>query len=148
MGAMPETDLYERDYFAWANETAEAIRSGEFGRIDIEALADEIAYIAREEMRSIESRLEILIGHLLKWDHQERKRTRSWAATIAIQRTRVLKLLKDSPSLWPWLSQELAATYQSAAQLAVRDTNLSIDTFPVECPYTLDEILSLKQVEL
>ncbi len=145
---MPETDLYEKDYYAWANETANAIRSGEFGKIDIDALADEVADIARKEKRSLSSRLEILISHLLKWDYQDKKRTRSWAATIAVQRSRVMKLLKDSPSLTPWLSENLAAPYQVAVQLAIRDTNLRKDSFPSDCPYTLDEILSQKVVEL
>jgi hypothetical protein len=145
---MPVTDLYEKDYYAWANETAEAIRSGEFSRIDIDALADEVADIARKEKRSLSSRLEVLIGHLLKWDYQDKKRTRSWAATIAVQRNRVMKLLKDSPSLTPWLSENLGEIYEVAVQLAVRDTNLSQDSFPPECPYTLDEILSLKRVEM
>jgi hypothetical protein len=145
---MPETDLYEKDYYAWANETADAIRSGEFGKIDKVALADEVADIAREETRSLRSRLEVLIAHLLKWDYQDKKRTRSWAATIAVQRNKVMELLKDSPSLMPWLSENLVPIYELAVQLAVRDTNQSVDSFPSVCPYTLDEILSLKRIEL
>ena len=109
----PETDLYEKDYYAWANETAAAIRSGEFCRIDTIALADEVADIARQEKRSLRSRLEVLISHLLKWDYQDKKRTRSWAAIIAVQRIRAFKLLTDSPSLTPWLSENLAAMYKS-----------------------------------
>ena len=144
----PETDLYEKDYYAWANETAAAIRSGEFCRIDTIALADEVADIARQEKRSLRSRLEVLISHLLKWDYQGTKRTRSWAAIIAVQRIRVFKLLNDSPSLTPWLSENLAAMYEVAVQLAVRDTGKSQESFPPECPYTLDEILSLKRVDL
>src|ERR1700677_211726 len=124
---MPETDLYEKDYYAWANETADAIRTGEFGKIDTVALADEVADMARKEKRSLMSRLEVLIGHLLKWDYQDRKRTNSWAATIAVQRNRVMKLLNDSPSLTPWLTENLPEIYRDAVLLAVRDTNLSKD---------------------
>ena len=144
----PETDLYEKDYYAWANETAAAIRSGEFCRIDTIALADEVADIARQEKRSLRSRLEVLISHLLKWDYQDKKRTRSWAAIIAVQRIRAFKLLNDSPSLTPWLSENLAAMYEVAVQLAVRDTGKSQDSFPPACPCTLDEILSLERVDL
>jgi hypothetical protein len=141
---MTATDLYEKDYYAWANETAQAIRSGAFNRIDTESLADEVADMARKEKRSLESRLEVLIAHLLKWDHQQGKRTRSWAASIAIQRRRTMKLLKDSPSLSPWLSGNLQDIYEGAVQLAVKDTNMREDCFPSVCPYTLDEILSSK----
>jgi hypothetical protein len=30
------TDLREKDYYAWANDTAEAIRCGAFNQIDID----------------------------------------------------------------------------------------------------------------
>jgi hypothetical protein len=142
------TDLYEKDYYAWANDTAAAIRSGAFNQIDIEALADEVADIARKEKRSLQSRLEVLISHLLKWDYQESKRTISWMGTISIQRSRVLKLLKDSPSLKPWLRDNLTEIYEDAVQLAVRDTSKRPNEFPPACPYTLDEILSTKDVNL
>jgi hypothetical protein len=143
---MAATDLYEKDYYAWANENAQAIRSGAFGQIDTEALADEVADMAREEKRSVRSRLEILINNLLKWDYQDRKRTRSWAATIDVQRSKVIELLEDSPSLAPFLSENLAAMYRTAVKLCIRDTNLSEDSFPHACPYTLDEILTGKEV--
>jgi hypothetical protein len=144
---MPETDLYEKDYYAWAQQTADAIRSGEFAKIDTDALADEVAAIAREERRLLRRQLEVLIGHLLKWDYQDKKRTGSWAATIDLQRTRVMELLKDSPSLTPWLVENLAGIYEVAVHLAVRDTNQGAESFPSVCPYTLDEILSLKRVD-
>lgn len=145
---MPEIDLYEKDYYAWANETADAIRLGEFSRIDTVALADEVADMARKEKRSLRSRLEILISHLLEWDYQDKRRTRSWAATIDLQRDRVIELMEDSPSLKPWLAENLASIYRVAVKLAVRDTNQSKDSFPPACPYTLEEILSLKPIDL
>ena len=143
---MASTDLYEKDYYAWAKETAEAIRSGAFNKIDTEALADEVAAIARQERRSLKSRLEILTCHLLKWDFQKENRTRSRAATIAIQRRKTMSLLEDSPSLFPWLTERLPEIYAGAVQLAVKDTNRPEDTFPASCPYTLDEILTTKNV--
>jgi hypothetical protein len=130
---MPETALYEKDFYAWASETAEAIRSGEFARIDAIALADEVAPLGRQERRTVRARLETLISFLLQ---------RRSPHVIATQRQRVMKLLKESPSLTPWLSENMTEIYQIAVQLAVRDTNRSHDRFPPTCPYTLDEVLS------
>jgi hypothetical protein len=131
---MPETDLYEKDYYAWANETAEAIRSGEFSKIDIDALADEVAAIGRQERRTLRSRLEILISYLLE---------RRSSSTIAVQHHRVMMVLQDSPRLKRWLEDNLAEIYQTAVHLAVRDTNRRQDRFPSTCPYTVDELLSI-----
>jgi hypothetical protein len=123
----------------------QAIRSGAFNQIDIESLA-EVADMAREEKRSLRSRAGVLIAHLLAWDYQDRKRTLNWAATIAVQRTRVMMLIEESPSLAPWLSESLPTIYHVAVQLAVKDINMSEDCFPSACPYALDEILTLKEI--
>ncbi|MBX6314645.1 MAG: DUF29 family protein [Isosphaeraceae bacterium] len=40
--------------------------------------------ITRRDRREVESRLAVLIAHLLKWTYQPRRRTRSWRATIEI----------------------------------------------------------------
>lgn len=96
-----------------------------------------MAYLAREEKRALRS---------LKWDYQRGKRTRSWAATVAIQRRSVLELLQDSPSLASWATENLADFYDGAVQLAVRETNVSEDGFPGVCPYRFEEILRGKVV--
>ena len=84
---------------------------------------------------------------MLKWDYPSGKHTRSSAATIAIQRRSILELLKDSPSLTSWASENLPDFYEGAVQLAVQESNVSEDGFPAVCPYSFDETLSGKAVE-
>ena len=43
------------------------------------------------EYDKLESALRVLLMHMLKWDHQPDKRTRSWENTIAIQRSHALQ---------------------------------------------------------
>jgi hypothetical protein len=83
----------------------------------------------------------VLIGHLLKWEYQSSSRSRSWLATIRVQRRDTLRLLKDNPSLKPYLEDALAEAYENGRDLAMGETDLPEPTFPVECPYSLTEIL-------
>jgi hypothetical protein len=50
-------------------------------------------------------------------------------------------LLKDNPSLRSYLEDALAEAYENGRNLAMGETDLAEETFPVECPYSLTEIL-------
>jgi Domain of unknown function DUF29 len=56
----------EADYARWCAEQGSLLRSGKLGAIDRENLAGEIETFGRSEKREIESRLNILLLHLLK----------------------------------------------------------------------------------
>ncbi len=77
---------YERDVVAWANEQARRLRAGEFHRLDIEHIADEIEDVGRSEKRELASRISVLMAHLLKWQYQPGRRGASWTGTIRVQR--------------------------------------------------------------
>jgi enoyl-CoA hydratase/carnithine racemase len=96
--------LYERDFAAWAEAQAEALRAGRLDALDVEHLAEEIGDLSKRERDAIESHLETLVLHLLKWRYQPDRRTRSWEATIKVARRNIAKLLRRSPSLRRGLS--------------------------------------------
>ena len=81
---------YQQDIVAWAQEQARLIRAGRFDLLDLEHIADEIDDVGKSEARELESRMAILIGHLLKYQYQPRRRSTSWALTIKEQRKRIL----------------------------------------------------------
>jgi hypothetical protein len=58
---------YEADFYAWTMEQAQLLRSGEFSELDIENIAEELESMGRSDKREIESRLTVLLAHLLKW---------------------------------------------------------------------------------
>lgn len=62
-------------------------------------LAEEIASLGRNQQNELNSRLRLLIAHLLKMDHQPDMRTPSWRTTIVVQRQAIADLLETSPSL-------------------------------------------------
>ncbi len=59
--------LYDEDFYAWSMEQARLLRAGEFSRLDIENVAEELESMGRRDKREIESRLVVLIAQLLKW---------------------------------------------------------------------------------
>ena len=65
-----KNSLYDRDFYAWANEQAALLRSGKLAEADIENIAEEIESMGRSEKRELVNRLTVLLLHLLKWQFQ------------------------------------------------------------------------------
>jgi hypothetical protein len=122
--------LYERDFYAWTQEQAALLRSGQLERLDRVHLAEEIEALGRQERRELVNRLGILLGHLLKWQFQPHLRGKSWRATLSEQRRQIQRLLKESPSLKPELAAALAEAYQDGILLVVKETPLAEDDLP------------------
>jgi hypothetical protein len=133
---------YEEDFYAWTVEQARLLRSGEFSSVDVANVAEEIESLGRSDKRLIESRLTVLLTHLLKWQMQSAMRSSSWSGTIREQRRRIEKLLQESPSLRPFVAETLAEAYSDAREDAAEETGLPETEFPAECPFTPDEVLS------
>lgn len=129
---------YETDFYAWTQEQAALLRAGQLSAIDLEHLAEEIEDMGKSEKRTLESRLEVLLMHLLKWQFQPALRSRSWELTIKDQRRRLERHLKENPSLRGRLEEVLADVYPSAAIHAERETGLEV--FPEACPYTVEHL--------
>ena len=131
---------HDNDFYAWTQEQAHLLKTGQLHQIDWQNIAEEIEDMGRSEKRQLESRLEVLIMHLLKWQFQPSLRSRSWQLTIKEQRLRLEKLLQENPSLQSNLSEVIEKVYPLAALSAERETGLSL--FPETCLYNSTEILS------
>ncbi len=132
---------YDEDFVAWASETARLLREGRFNEIDFEHLAEEVEAMAGRDKRELISRLTVLMVHLLKWQHQAGKRSRSWKSTIATQRRELKHLLEQSPSLRGVLRQSVARVYDDTLEQASIETGLSENSFLRDCPFSADQIL-------
>jgi hypothetical protein len=133
-------DLYETDFYAWTQRQVELLRKRDLNNLDIENLIEEIDSLGKQEKRELVNRLGVLVGHLLKWEYQPNRRSRSWVATIREQRYRVLKLLEENPSLKHYLPEAIAQAYQSGLALAVRETEMAFKTFPSSNSYIWEQI--------
>ena len=133
--------LYDTDFDLWLEATAKQLKDRNFQGVDLENLIEEIEAMGRSQKRELKSRTVVLIMHLLKWKYQSQKLSNSWLSTIGKQRRELMFLLEDSPSLKSLLGQEIEGYYRYAQTEAARETNISSDTFPSQCPFTTEEIL-------
>lgn len=136
-----ERVVYQKDYYGWLRENARLIREKKFSEIDAENLIEELESMGKSEKRELSSRLTILLLHLLKWQYQTVKRSTSWRNTIAVQRIDIRELLEDSPSLRSEISDKIAVAYEKAKLAAEVETGIEKGNFPVECPFSLEQIL-------
>jgi len=139
--SMPALNLYETDFHAWTQQQTTLLRSKKWSQLDLPNLIEEIESLGKQQRQELRNRLSVLIGHLLKWEYQPSYRSRSWLATLRIQRRDTSRLLKDNPSLKPYLDESLQEAYENARDLAMGETNLPEQTFPINCLYTVTEIL-------
>jgi Domain of unknown function DUF29 len=142
---MAETPIalntYETDFYAWTQEQVQLLRSEQWGQVDLPNLIEEIESLGKQQRQELRNRLSLLIGHLLKWQYQPEQRSRSWLATIRVQRRDTSRLLKENPSLKAYLDEARQEAYENAKDLAMGDTDLPAQIFPLSCTYSLDEIL-------
>lgn len=131
----------EIDHYQWLLSVAERVRQGRFTEIDCEELAEELESMGRRERHELVNRFIVLIGHLLKWQFQPEQQSSSWRGTIFEQRRQILRELKLSPSLKPFISTAIEEAYPEAVELAVRETKVSVKLLPEQCPYSLEQLL-------
>ena len=135
-------ELYDQDFFEWTLRNAELLRAGRLEEADLEHIAEEIEDIGKSERRELESRLAVLITHLLKWQAQpEHHSSLSGTATIKVQRLRLHRLLKQMPSLRRLLDEAVSEAYPEARVKAAAETRRPESSLPETCPFTAARIL-------
>jgi hypothetical protein len=135
---------YKRDFYAWTFHNADLLRNKKFEEIDIENLVEEIESMGRSNRRELISRFAVLISHLLKWQFQPIRRSKSWILTIKNQRLDIADLLQESPSLKHEIEQQFNHAYEKSILLASEQTGIDESLFPHECPYILEQCLDNK----
>src|ERR1700761_3439923 len=133
--------LHETDFYAWAQEQAELLRTGRAAEADLETIAEEIESMGKTEKRELVSRLTVLLLHLLKWRHQPSHRGKSWRLPIANARNEIIDHLEDNPSLKAVLDSAMEQAYRSARLKAAIETELDEDAFPLRCPWSFDQAM-------
>ena len=93
------------------------------------------------DRRELESRLAVILLHLLKWQAQPTLRGSGWRKTLRTQRREIRKLLKQSPSLRREVPGMMREAYADAVKDAIDETGLRADVFPSTCPYAQDDVL-------
>ncbi|MGD9974595.1 MAG: DUF29 domain-containing protein [Desulfatirhabdiaceae bacterium] len=135
------SNLYEQDFYQWTIEQANLMRAGALSQLDIENLIEEVESMGKSQKRALESRLTVLIMHLLKWDFQPEYRSNSWKSTIVTQRKEIKRLLRLNPGLNAALHELIPEMYRDAVEIAAAETGMSESSFPETCPYPVERIM-------
>jgi hypothetical protein len=140
--AEPAGATYDRDFYTWSQEQARLVREGRWDAVDRQNVAEEIESLGREQFNKLVGALRVLMLHMLKWDHQPGRRSRSWVLSIKAQRHDLGDVLSDNPGLKPRIPQAMERAYRNARTDAAQETGLDEDMFPAECPYSFEDITS------
>lgn len=133
--------LYEADETAWLETAAELVRQGRVGEIDAACLAEYLSDMARRDRREVESRLTVLLTHILKWRAQPDRRSGGWKATIIEQRQE-LEGLAGRGVLRKHAEAVLDDVYRKAVERAAAKTDLPAASFPPACPLNYQQLLT------
>jgi len=131
---------YNQDFYSWTQEQANLLRDGKLNLLDIPNLIEEIETMGRSEKRELESRLTVLLIHLLKWQHQPARRGKSWELTIKGQRLEYQSVIDDNSGLKPQLDGILEKAYRLARVKAAKETGIEINCFSEQCEWPLEKI--------
>jgi hypothetical protein len=129
-----DPNLYDQDFQLWLADTAVKLRSGDFQNVDIAHLVEEIEALGKRDQRELQSRLIVLLAHLLKRYYVDSPDDfRGWELTIREQRDELELLLSDSPSLRnTWESCFQACWRKALQQVKMGYPNVEL---PDESPF-------------
>ena len=133
---------YEDDVYGWVQEQVALLRAGRVDSLDLDNIAEELNDVGLSEYHRLQSAVEIVLLHMLKWDQQPERRSRSWALSIAEHRERALMQLERSPGLKSSLEAAQRKAFRLGRLGAARQMKRPLRMLPTECPYTWDEILN------
>ncbi len=135
--------LYDQDETAWLELSARLIRAGRLEELDYDNLPEFLEDMAKRDRREVESRLAVLLAHVLKWTYQPDRRRRGWLATVEAQRHE-LSLLLRSGTLRNHAEAELESAYRAAVRQATAETGIEGKALPQQCPYTVQQLLEIE----
>ena len=137
----PEPSTYDDDFYGWCLEQAALVRAGQLGELDRENVAEELESLGNEQAHALRSAYRVLLIHLLKWQYQPGKRSRSWAASIIRERGNAEERLAGNRGLEKHKRRLLAEAYGRARREAAAETGLALAIFPTDCPFTFEQAL-------
>ena len=156
-GVPRERRLYDRDFWAWTQEQAGALRRRDFGAIDWDNVIEEVESLGREQKSAWKSYCANVIAHLLKIEHSPAKGSIDhWRKEVLDWRDEMYHRLADNPGLKGELSEMLDVAWRRGRAVAVRKLGEHADPanwaahkrvvhdlrrrLPQDCPYALEDI--------
>ncbi|HAC65188.1 MAG TPA: DUF29 domain-containing protein [Cyanothece sp. UBA12306] len=121
--------LYDQDYYLWLQTTIEQLRNSHFSALDRENLIEELESMGKSDKRALKSLLTRLLEHLFKlvyWTSERNYNANKWKSEITAFRKQINDLLKDSPSLKPYLAEIIDDCFLDAREIVSHLINQEI----------------------
>ncbi len=134
--------LYAEDETAWLEAMAERVHRRDLAGLDLNSLGDYLTDLAKRDRREVKSRLVVLLAHLLKWEFQPERRSRSWRTTVLNQRQELVELAGRGV-LRAHAEAVLPEAYDNAIELAASESGLPAASFPATCPYAIGQLFAI-----
>jgi hypothetical protein len=142
----PKTrQLYEQDFYVWAEVQAGLLRERRFEALDLANLIEEVEGLGDAKKSAVLNNARVIIEHLLKLQFSPAQEPRrGWAESIVEHRTRLE--LELTPRLRQILGDELPRVYGLTRRATERKLRLlgeaaAADALPAACPYGLEQII-------
>ena len=138
----------ETDRELWFLEQVELIDNGKIKEADIYGLLDYLAESSATEIHSVESLLDNLQMHLLKWKYQPERQSGSWKLSIYNKIEGINRVINKRKTIGNWISRGdiFIRSFQKARIKASKETNLPLIKFPINPEWTLDNILDINWI--
>jgi Domain of unknown function DUF29 len=133
-------DLYLQDETAWLNQMAELIRQGRYEELDYLHLGGYLSDLAVRDRREVKSRPTGVLADWLRRETQPEHRSCERAANIVAQRQELADLVSGGV-LRSHAEAVLDDAYENAVSQVALETGDSIDTFPRDHPFSIDELI-------
>lgn len=135
--AVVPSKLYDRDFAQWCEVTVAQLKTRDLQALDFEHLIEEVEGLANRDRKELESRLRVLLAHLLKRIYVASPHDyRGWENTIEEQRSELELLLKHSPSLRQYLADVFDDSWRYALKRVHKDYPQV--EFPEQWPFSRD----------
>ncbi len=143
------SNLYNQDFYAWTQEQAKLLHNKHFTSLDISHLEEELLIMGASEKRELESRLEQLLMHLLKWKYIFKGSkyiytdSKSWMLKIKEQRIKITRHLNDNPSLKnkDTFNEIFNEAYATAILRVAEEIEADESIFPIECEWSSEQVM-------
>lgn len=139
-------NLYETDYLLWLEKTLEQVKNRQVEQLDWDNLAEEIEGLKISLHHQVDSYLRPLLIHLLLyqyWTTEREKSSSDWSDKIYDLRDELANLLEYSKTLYNYFVNRIDIIYPRARKSVILKTEFSPETFPEQCPFSIEQILDL-----
>jgi hypothetical protein len=135
---------YEADEHQWMLEQIALLKAGKLDAVDRENLVQYLTEMTIRDRRELGNHFVRLLQHLLKYQVQPGRASRSWALTVLEQQRQIIALLTSTPSLKNYQDKLYAEAYPHAVRAAATETGVARSRFPAQCPWTIEQALAFE----